>query len=116
VSALDFDANGSTDAAGDGILLVRYLLGLRGTALTQGLVSPTAKRLTPEAIATYLASRPFDWDADLDGRVLPLTDGLLVTRYLLGLRGAALTQGAIGPNAFRTAPANIEAYLYQYDH
>ncbi|MEQ1597151.1 MAG: Ig-like domain repeat protein [Casimicrobium sp.] len=116
VTAFDFDANGSTDAAGDGMLLVRYLLGLRGTALTEGLADPTAKRLTPESIATYLASRPFDWDADLDGRVLPLTDGLLVTRYLLGLRGAALTQGAIGPNAFRTAPANVEAYLHQFDH
>lgn len=116
VSGLDFDANGSTDAAGDGILLIRYLLGLRGTALTQGLVPPTAKRLTPDSIAAYLASRSFDWDADLDGRVLPLTDGVVVMRYLLGLRGAALTQGAIGPNAFRAAPASIEAYLHQFDH
>jgi hypothetical protein len=33
---------------------------------------------------------------------------------MLGLRGAALTAGAIGNNAFRTAPALIEAYIRNF--
>ena len=37
-------------------------------------------------------------------------DGLLVVRYLLGLRGTALTTGVIGANSGRT-PAHIATYI-----
>lgn len=50
-------------------------------------------------------------DIDADGKTLPATDGLLMTRYLMGIRGTALTAGALGVGAARTAPADIEAYL-----
>ena len=50
-------------------------------------------------------------DIDGNGRVEATTDGLLMTRYILGNRGAALVNGALGAGASRTLPADIEIYL-----
>jgi Protein of unknown function (DUF1566) len=50
-------------------------------------------------------------DVDGNGQVSATTDGLLVARYLLGIRGAALTAGALAADAARTVPADIEAYI-----
>ena len=50
-------------------------------------------------------------DVDGNGRVDATTDGLLMTRYMLGLRGPALVSGALGTGATRTLPADIESYL-----
>ncbi len=50
-------------------------------------------------------------DIDGNGRVDATTDGLLLTRYMLGLRGTALVSGALGAGASRTLPADIENYL-----
>ncbi|MEO7252615.1 MAG: hypothetical protein ABIZ64_00070 [Casimicrobium sp.] len=49
-------------------------------------------------------------DVDGNGSVDPLTDGLMLIRYMLGLRGTALTTGAVGAGATRDA-AQIEAYI-----
>ena len=51
------------------------------------------------------------FDIDGNGRPEATTDGLLMTRHLLGLRGAALVSGALGAGASRTLPADIESYL-----
>ncbi|MGB1737538.1 MAG: hypothetical protein ACPHE1_05300, partial [Pseudomonadales bacterium] len=48
-------------------------------------------------------------DIDCSGQAKPLTDGLLVLRYLFGFRDEALTAQAVEGN--RTSPADIEAYL-----
>ncbi len=50
-------------------------------------------------------------DVDLDGVVGPLTDGLLILRYLFGFTGQPLVIGALGGGAMRTDPALIVAYL-----
>lgn len=50
-------------------------------------------------------------DLDDDGAVDPNTDGLLLMRAWLGLRGPALTAGALGSAARRSDPAAIVAYL-----
>jgi hypothetical protein len=50
-------------------------------------------------------------DIDQNGQVDALTDGLMLLRYMFGLRGAALIQGALGPGAARNTSAPIEAYL-----
>ncbi len=49
-------------------------------------------------------------DIDGNGTEEALTDGLLVTRYLLGLRGSALVTGAVGAGARRDT-SQIEQYL-----
>ena len=48
---------------------------------------------------------------DVGGRADALTDGLMLLRYLFGLRGAALINGAIGPGATRTTAADIQAHI-----
>ena len=45
-----------------------------------------------------------------DGKVDPLTDGLMLIRYLLGLRGNPLVAGSIGAGATRNAQ-DIEDYI-----
>ena len=49
-------------------------------------------------------------DVDGNGHIDALTDGLMLVRYMFGLRGAALTDGVIGIGATRTS-AEIEAYI-----
>jgi hypothetical protein len=53
------------------------------------------------------------FDIDNDTNVDAATDGILILRYLLGLRGTALIQGAVAPGAPRNSAADIEAYLGQ---
>lgn len=89
--ALNADANQTIDSTTDALLLTRYLLGLRGDALTNGALGQNPTR-TGQALETYLAS--LDLDVDGDGQLLATTDGLLLIRAMLGLTGDALTQGA----------------------
>jgi len=53
---LDVDGNGTADPLTDGLLIIRYLFGLRGDALIAGAVAPLATRTTAEAIESYLQS------------------------------------------------------------
>jgi hypothetical protein len=41
-----------------------------------------------------------------------LTDGLLILRYLFGLRGNALIAGALGPLPTRSSATDIETYIH----
>ena len=112
VPSLDIDNDGNFDAATDAILLLRYLFGLRDAALTSSATGVNAER-NAAAIASYVAALGNAFDIDGDMSVKATTDGLLVLRYLLGLRGAALTSGATVTTvttATRDAAA-IENYL-----
>ena len=51
------------------------------------------------------------FDIDKNGDVDALTDGLIILRYLFGLRGESLVDGAIGANSLRATATDIEAYL-----
>ena len=51
------------------------------------------------------------FDIDGNGEVDALTDTLLITRYVFGFRGDALTNGAVSDDATRTSSEEIEAYL-----
>jgi hypothetical protein len=52
---VDIDGNGEVDALTDGLLILRFLFGLEGNALTNGVVAPDAPRTSYE-IETYLKS------------------------------------------------------------
>ena len=112
---LDVDASVTAtkyDAATDGALVLRYMLGLRGTALTAGgVVGGTATRVDPDAIKTYLDGLGLALDIDGDGAVTPMRDGLLILRYMLNLRGAALISGIANPVGTRTVNGTIEQHL-----
>ena len=107
---LDVDGNNSYDALTDGLLILRYLFGLSGNPLTAGAIGPSPSRPTPEAITAYLDGIRIALDVDGNAQSDALTDGLMILRYLFGIRGAALTTGAVGIGATRTGP-EIEAYI-----
>ena len=50
-------------------------------------------------------------DIDGDGESKPLTDGLLLIRYLFGFSGDSLISGAIGDGAERDTAEEVEAYI-----
>ncbi len=112
-STLDVDNNGFSDAAVDGLLTARYLLGHRGAALTQNVtLGLGAQRTDPAAITNYLNEVVALLDIDGDTHRYLLTDGLLIVRYLLGIRGSALVQGSQGvTGATRTNFTDVQNYL-----
>ena len=50
-------------------------------------------------------------DVDGDQKYDALTDGLLITRYLFGFRGEALTTGAVGVGATHRDASTIGDYI-----
>ncbi len=107
------DGNASIDALTDGMLFIRYLFGARGDSLTANAVATdcvncTAAELEPilEQCATASTS-----DIDGNGEVDALTDGLLIIRYLSGIRGDSLIEDSIADNCNRCTVLEIENYL-----
>ena len=107
----DFDNDGNADALTDGLLLLRYTFGLRGASLTDGAIA-SGSSLTLEEVEANVADSTTSF-ADIDGsdNVDALTDGLMMLRYLFGLRGASLIDGAVATGASRQSAADVEAYI-----
>ncbi|MBC7708613.1 MAG: hypothetical protein H7203_01015 [Rhizobacter sp.] len=112
---LDVEANSPVSqatAGNDGLLILRYLTGMSGATLISGsAVSVDATRNSAAALTAFLDDLKPKLDIDGNGEVNALTDGLLITRYLLGIRGAALISSAVGGGATRTTYPAIESYL-----
>ena len=111
MGVLDIDRNGTYDALTDGLLALRYMFGLTGSPLSTGVLGDAATRTDPAVIKSYLDSNRTAFDIDGNGTTDALTDGLLILRYLFGLRGAALTAGAVDPVGSRNTAPSIEAYI-----
>jgi hypothetical protein len=92
-------------------LIIRYLFGLTGASLTNSALDSTATQTDPTAIKGYLDDIRPALDIDGSGRSDALTDGLLIIRYLFGLRDPALIAGAVDPLATRKTVVEIEAYI-----
>lgn len=93
----------------DGLLIMRYLVGMRGAALTAGALGSGASRDAAQ-IEAHLAGLTTLLDVDADGQTLAVTDGLMIVRRLLGLSGPALTAGARqGPASDQDVAAAIDA-------
>ncbi|HQR12188.1 MAG TPA: hypothetical protein PLW68_12765, partial [Casimicrobiaceae bacterium] len=107
---LDIDATNTCDALTDGLLVIRHLFGLTGSSLTNGAVAPVPGRNDVE-IANYLRDINPALDVDGDGRADALTDGLLIYRYLSGVRGPGLIAGAVGADATRKLSGDIEPWI-----
>jgi hypothetical protein len=107
---LDADDNGEVDALTDGLLIFRYLSGITGSALIMGATGIGAKRTAPTALIQYLDSIRSVLDFDGNSVAEPKTDGLLLIRYLFGMRGATLVNGALAGNAPRSE-AQVEDYI-----
>lgn len=108
---LDIDGTGACDALTDGLLILRYLVGLSGTSLISSAVGAGAPRVTAAQLGDYLVDIKPVLDIDGNGQADASTDGVLILRYLFGLRGASLIAGAVGPGATRMTAASIETRI-----
>jgi predicted extracellular nuclease len=109
--SFDIDGNGSCDVTNDPVLMIRYLLGLRDSALTDGLTFASGAR-TPAQILAHLIGLGSVLDVDDDGLVLATTDALMFQRYTRLATGTALTGSAI--RSKQTGGAKTDAEVKQY--
>ena len=96
---LDVDGNGILDAATDGAAMLRRYLGLNSSAFTN--LSGTCAQHTT---ATALHANSAKATVAATGSASPAftTDGLVTLRAMLGLSGAAVTNGAVAAGALRS--------------
>ena len=96
---LDVDGNGILDAATDGSAMLRRYLGLNSSAFTN--LSGTCAQHTT---ATALHANSAKATVAATGSASPAftTDGLVTLRAMLGLSGAAVTNGAVAAGALRS--------------
>ena len=106
----DMDSNGEADALTDGLLMLRYSFGLRDESLTADAISPNST-MTASEVETRIALMTVISDIDGNTEVDALTDGLLLLRYLFGLRNDSLVSDVIGSGASRTSSVDVTVYL-----
>ena len=110
-NSIDIDGNQQYDALTDGLLLLRGMFGLDGSALVTGTVAPDAAYTESVDIESRIDALDDLADIDGNGQIDALTDGLLILRYLFGLEGDTLINGVIAQDATRASSADIEAHL-----
>ncbi|MDG1694546.1 MAG: CotH kinase family protein [Porticoccaceae bacterium] len=109
----DFDKNGTADALSDGLMMLRHAFGLRGEFLVNGAVAQNSP-LTNEEVEQSINSSMVIADIDNNGQVDALTDGLLLLRYLFGITGSALIDGAIGQGSTRSTHSDVQQYIQDH--
>lgn len=107
---IDVDKNNQYDALTDGLLIVRGLFGLTGSGLVGGAIGPGATVFLAADVANRITNLKPVVDVDGNGQADAYTDGVMIIRYLSGMRGGALTTNALGNGATRNAQ-QIEAYI-----
>ncbi len=109
--SIDLDGNEKYDALTDGLLLLRGMFGLDGSALVTGTIAPDATYTESVDIESRIATLGDLADIDGNGQIDALTDGLLTLRYLFGLQGDTLINGVVAGDATRKTAEEIEAHL-----
>jgi hypothetical protein len=113
-SIWDFDSNNNDDALTDGLLFLRYNFGLTGDSLTDGVVSEDSETTSFEIEQNlYNLVKNNSQIADIDGNgyIDALSDGLILFRYLFGMRGESLTRGSMHLSSKRVHSNEIEDYF-----
>ena len=91
--ALDIDGDTSYVANIDGLLIVRYLLGISGPPLVGGItIAATAPRQSNGDFTSFMSSHDFDI-VGKGGAGTAAIDGMVLLRAMLGFKGAAVTAG-----------------------
>lgn len=124
---LDIDLDGTTSFQTDGQLILNYVQGVTGAALTGNgqLVGENARRSSASAIEAFLDQATDigmvvsgDSMLDADGnRMVEPNDARMIRRYLFGFTGEQLTANGnlIGDLATRFTAGQIEAHLLSFD-
>jgi hypothetical protein len=113
LTSWDFDDNGEADALSDGLLLLRFTLGLRGNNLTDGAIALNSP-MSSQEIQDLMFSSSSIADIDGNGELDALTDGLLLIRFLFEYFGDTLTNNTIGFGATRTDSDQIMQYIESF--
>ena len=103
------DSSQPASALMDGILVARYMSGVRGSNLLTGVVSSQSIDLT--VLENHLELAQYQLDVDGDGLREAQVDGLLLARYLIGLRNNALIEGINLNGSPRNTASSLTAYL-----
>ena len=106
----DIDGNGDIDALSDGLIMLRYMFGFRDETLIDSVVADNALYTNDQIIIrteTMYLNADIDNSLDIDA----LTDGLLLLRYMFGLRGGSLVSEALSTSADRSTAKEIESYI-----
>ena len=116
VCLADVDGDGSINLLTDGVMIIRMMLGLTGTAVTNGAIGPAATRPTWADISANLTAycgSVAQCLPDVDGNtfVAGATDGLMLARAMAGFTGTAVTSGGLGSNPGRNTWTPIRSYL-----
>lgn len=106
----DIDGDGSADPFSDGLMILRYVLGVRGDDLIEMTIAFGAVRTTSYEIEGYLDGIRHTLDADGNGLV-EIGDALLILYRMIGLSGINLTNGNISGGATRYTAAAIQDYI-----
>jgi hypothetical protein len=109
--SLDIDGNENYDALTDGLLFLRGMFGLDGSALVTGTIASDAAYTESVDIESRIATLGELADIDGNGQIDALTDGLLTLRYLFGLQGDTLINEVVADDATRKTAEEIEAHL-----
>lgn len=109
--SFDIDEDRTASALTDGLLVIRYLFGFDGESLVSGALASEAEKTDAAIIGLYLENVSSNLDIDGNGQAAPLTDGLLLIRYLFGFRGDTLIAGAVGDGSVRKTAEAIEGYI-----
>lgn len=117
---LDITGDGHVSAFGDGLILMRYMLGYRGDDLTSGTIGIDDTRDTGPKVEAYIRQIWPRLDADGNGEVT-FSDVLMIFLYLIGFRDTNLigfggnNTYLIEPGASRYTADMIEAYIATLD-
>jgi len=106
---LDVDGDGKIDPLTDGLILLRAMLGLDGTAIANGTLLGSAPRNTWAQIEPYVHIAALDVDGN--NVVDPRFDGMLLLRAMFGFRGTAVTDNAVFPGAPRQDWEAVRTFL-----
>jgi hypothetical protein len=112
-SSWDFDGNGQADALTDGLIMLRYAFGVRGGDLIENALSPEST-MTASDMELVMDMSSTIADIDANGEVNALTDGLILMRYLFGLKNESMIDRVVATNASRTSLGAITQHIDRY--
>jgi hypothetical protein len=92
---LDIDGDGKVSRSTDLVLAIRYMGGFRDEGLIEGAVGENATRKDLASILAFLSAHEGDLDINGDGTADPLSDGLVLSLFLMGLSDESVKEAAM---------------------
>ena len=101
------------DALTDGLLFIRHMFEIQGLSLVIDARGTNCTQCIAAEIKDYLDQCAATGASDIDGNgaIDALTDGLLIIKFIFGIRGPALINGSVGDGCTRCSTFEIETFL-----